>query len=123
MFGLCGSLGLWDISFSTLLEVNVKMYNFDFGGFFNPYVSEQDSCEVLFEHYVGSQLISQQKQSGNKEFLAISFIDACKRVMEREPTKLILKRWESVYSSYDKENKQIELSIEFKNRNEKEWPE
>lgn len=99
------------------------MYNFDFGGFFNPYMSGQDSCEVLFEHYAGNQLISQQKQSGNKEFLAISFIDACKRVMEREPTKLILKRWESAYSPYDKENKQIELSVEFKNRNEKEWPE
>lgn len=99
------------------------MYNFGFGSFFNPYMNEQDSCEVLFEYYVGNQLISQQKQSGNKEFLAISFIDACKRVMEREPIKLILKRWESVYSSYDKENKQIELSIEFKNRNEKEWPE
>lgn len=99
------------------------MYNFGFSGFFNPYMNEQDTREVLFEYYVGSQLISQQKQSGNKESLAISFIDACKRVMGREPTKLILKRWESVYSPYDKENKQIELSIEFKNRNEEEWPE
>ena len=99
------------------------MYNFDFDGFFNPYMSGQDSCEVLFEYYVGNKLISRQKQSGNKEFLEISFIDACKKVMEREPTKLILKRWESVYNPYDKESKQIELSIEFKNRNEKEWPE
>lgn len=99
------------------------MYNFGFSSFFNPYMNEQNNYEVLFEHYVGNQLISQQKQSGDKEFLVISFIDACKRVMEREPTKLILKRWESIYSPYDKENKQIELSIEFKNRNEKEWPE
>lgn len=99
------------------------MYNFDFDNFFNPYMNGQDNYEVLFEHYVGNQLISQQKRSGDKEFLKINFINTCKRVMGREPTKLILKRWESVYSPYDKENKQIELSIEFKNRNEKEWPE
>ncbi len=97
------------------------MYNFDFDSFFNPYM--QDNFEVLFEHYVGNQLISQQKRNGNREFLEISFIDVCKAVMGREPTKLVLKRWENVYSPYDKENKQIELSVEFKNRNEKEWPE
>ena len=98
------------------------MYNFNFG-FFNPYMNEQDNYEVLFEHWVGNQLISQQKRSGNKEFLEISFIDVCKAVMGREPTKLVMKRLESVNSPYDKEKKQIELSVEFKNRNEKEWPE
>lgn len=99
------------------------MYNFGFGGFFNPYMSGQDNYEVWLEHYAGNQLIALQKRSGDKEFLAIGFIDACKRVMEREPTKLILKRLENVYSPYDKESKQIELSIEFRNRNEREWPE
>lgn len=82
-----------------------------------------DFVDVTFEHWVGNQLISIQKQRGPDMMLRSSFLQACQKVMGREPTKLILKRWEKIWSQIDQQEKVLELSIEFKNRNEKEWPE
>ena len=82
-----------------------------------------DFVDVTFEHWVGNQLISIQKQRGPDMMLRSSFLQACRNVMGREPTKLILKRWEKIWSQIDQQEKVLELSIEFKNRNEKEWPE
>lgn len=82
-----------------------------------------DCKEVVLEHWVGNQLISIQKRSGPDMMLQSAFLQACQGVMGREPTKLILKRWEKIWNQIDQQEKVLELSIEFKNRNEKEWPE
>lgn len=74
-----------------------------------------DFVDVTFEHWVGNQLVSIQKQRGPDMMLRSSFLQACQNVMGREPTKLILKRWEKNLES----NRSTRKSIRAKYRIQK----
>lgn len=75
-----------------------------------------DVIEVVFEQYVGNQLVQKQQMSGPVVLLQAQFMQMMEQISRvKQPTRIRMVRYDSVWDKFDGQRKQIENSIEFKN--------
>lgn len=75
-----------------------------------------DIEEVIFEQYVGNQLVHRQQMSGPSVALQAQFMRMMEQISRvKQPTRIRMIRYDSIWDNFDGQRKQIENSIEFKN--------
>ncbi len=87
---------------------------FTFNGF-NPFENSFQSMDVVFEQYIGNQLVHQQPLSAPPIFLQNQFIQACKSIAGQQPMKIRVVRWDETWDNFEQKMKPVEYSIEFQN--------
>lgn len=73
------------------------------------------SIDVLFEQYVGNQVVNQQQLSAPAMMLQSQFIQACKQIAGQSPMKIKMTRWEEIWDQIEQKTKPVEYSVEFQN--------
>lgn len=73
------------------------------------------SIDVLFEQYVGNQVVSQQHLSAPPMMLQAQFIQACKQIAGQSPMRIKMTRWEETWDQIERKVKPVEYSVEFQN--------
>ncbi len=94
------------------MQFNIYNDFFGDGGGFSPF---GQSIEVLFEQYVGNQLVNQQRLSAPPMMLQAQFIQACQQIVGQSPMRIRMVRWEEIWNEFEQKMKPIEYSIEFQN--------
>ena len=80
-----------------------------------------DIEEVIFEQYVGNQLVHRQQISGPGVALQAQFMQIMEQISRvKQPTRIRMIRYDSILDNFDGKRKQIENSIEFKNWRDEE---
>ena len=74
-----------------------------------------ETYEILFEQYVGNQIVNQQRLSGPSIMLQTQFIQACQQIARQSPMKIKMTRWEEIWNEFVQKMKPVEYSIEFQN--------
>lgn len=75
-----------------------------------------DIEEVIFEQYVGNQLVHRQQMSGPAVVLQAQFMQMMEQISRaKQPTRIRMVKYDSIWDNFDGQRKQIENSIEFKN--------
>lgn len=78
--------------------------------------SDFDATEVIFEQYVGNQLVHRQQMSGPSVVLQAQFMQMMEQISRvKQPTRIRMVRYDNIWDNFDGQRKQIENSIEFKN--------
>lgn len=73
------------------------------------------SVEVLFEQYVGNQVVSQHQLAAPPIMLQSQFIQACQQIAGQSPMRIRMVRWEEIWNEFEQKMKPVEYSIEFQN--------
>lgn len=73
------------------------------------------SIEVLFEQYVGNQVVSQQRLSAPAMMLQSQFMQACQQIAGQSPMRIKMTRWEEIWDQTEQKTKPVEYSVEFQN--------
>lgn len=80
-----------------------------------------DSYDVVFDIYIGNQLVQSQQLSAPRPLLEAQFMQLVQQINQtKQPMQVIMRRTEQVWDAFEGKMKELPLTIEFKNWSDEE---